>query len=40
MFRWEEYQPEVFEDVVDIHLIGNMRLATAFRPHLARTRAA
>ena len=35
--RWEEHQPEVFRDIVDIHLFGNVRLAAAFRPHLKRT---
>jgi NAD(P)-dependent dehydrogenase (short-subunit alcohol dehydrogenase family) len=38
LVRHEEHQPEVFADIVDIHLNGNMRLATAFRPHLARTK--
>ena len=32
--RWEEYKPEVFMDILDIHLVGNLRLANAFRPHL------
>src|SRR5580692_5281543 len=32
--RWEEYKPEVFKDILDIHLVGNLRLANAFRPHL------
>ncbi|HWJ75140.1 MAG TPA: SDR family oxidoreductase [Kaistia sp.] len=32
--RWEEYKPEVFKDIIDIHLVGNLRLANAFRPHL------
>ena len=36
--RWEEHQPEVFRDIVDIHLFGNVRLAAAFRPHLKKTR--
>lgn len=36
--RWEEHQPEVFRDIVDIHLFGNVRLAAAFRPHLKQTR--
>lgn len=36
--RWEEHQPEVFRDIVDIHLFGNVRLASAFRPHLKATR--
>jgi NAD(P)-dependent dehydrogenase (short-subunit alcohol dehydrogenase family) len=38
LIRHEEHQPEVFRDIVDIHLVGNMRLATAFRPHLAKTK--
>ncbi len=38
LIRHEEHQPEVFADIVDIHLTGNMRLATAFRPHLAATK--
>lgn len=32
--RWEEYKPEVFMDILDIHLVGALRLANAFRPHL------
>jgi NAD(P)-dependent dehydrogenase (short-subunit alcohol dehydrogenase family) len=32
--RWEEYKPEVFMDIINIHLVGNLRLANAFRPHL------
>lgn len=36
--RWEEHQPDVFRDIVDIHLFGNVRLAAAFRPHLKKTR--
>jgi NAD(P)-dependent dehydrogenase (short-subunit alcohol dehydrogenase family) len=32
--RWEEYKSEVFKDILDIHLVGNLRLANAFRPHL------
>jgi NAD(P)-dependent dehydrogenase (short-subunit alcohol dehydrogenase family) len=36
--RWEEHQPEVFRQIVDIHLFGNVRLAAAFRPHLKKTR--
>lgn len=35
--RWEEHQPEVFREIVDIHLFGNVRLAAAFRPHLKQT---
>jgi len=38
LLRHEEHKPEVFMDVVDIHLGGNMRLASAFRPHLAATK--
>lgn len=36
--RWEEYEPAVFKDILDIHLVGNLRLANAFRPHLKATR--
>jgi NAD(P)-dependent dehydrogenase (short-subunit alcohol dehydrogenase family) len=32
--RWEEYKTAVFADILDIHLVGNLRLANAFRPHL------
>ena len=32
--RWEEYKPDVFMDIINIHLVGNLRLANAFRPHL------
>lgn len=32
--RWEEYKTEVFKEILDIHLVGNLRLANAFRPHL------
>jgi NAD(P)-dependent dehydrogenase (short-subunit alcohol dehydrogenase family) len=38
LIRWEEHKPEVFRDIVDIHLFGNVRLAAAFRPHLKATR--
>ena len=38
LIRHEEHKPEVFRNIVDIHLVGNMSLATAFRPHLARAR--
>ena len=31
--RWEEYKPEVFKEILDIHLVGSLRLANAFRPH-------
>ena len=37
LIRWEEHKPEVFRDIVDIHLFGNVRLAAAFRPHLKAT---
>jgi NAD(P)-dependent dehydrogenase (short-subunit alcohol dehydrogenase family) len=33
--RGEEWQPEIFEDVVDINLNGTMRVCTAARPRLA-----
>jgi NAD(P)-dependent dehydrogenase (short-subunit alcohol dehydrogenase family) len=32
--RWEEYEIDTFQDIVDIHLTGAMRLATLFRPQL------
>ena len=35
--RWEEYKPKVFSEILDIHLVGNLRLANAFRPHLKAT---
>lgn len=38
LIRWEEHKPDVFRDIVDIHLVGNVRLAAAFRPHLKATR--
>jgi 2-dehydro-3-deoxy-D-gluconate 5-dehydrogenase len=38
--RIEEFEIAVFEVVVDINLTGTMRLATACRPALARTRGA
>ena len=38
LVRHEEHQPEIFADIIDIHLTGNMRLATAFRPHLAASK--
>lgn len=34
LLRWEEYKPEIFKEIIDIHLVGNLRLANAFRPHL------
>ena len=36
--RWEEYKADVFQDIVNVHLVGSLRLATAFRGHLKRTR--
>jgi short-subunit dehydrogenase len=36
--RWEEHKPEVFRNIVDIHLFGNVRLAAAFRPHLKESK--
>lgn len=36
--RWEEYKPDVFMNIVDIHLVANLRLANAFREHLKKTR--
>lgn len=38
LVRHEEYQIDTFKDIVDIHLFGAMRLATAFRPQLAAAR--
>jgi NAD(P)-dependent dehydrogenase (short-subunit alcohol dehydrogenase family) len=38
LIRWEEHKPEVFREIVDIHLFGNVRLAAAFRPHLKAAR--
>jgi NAD(P)-dependent dehydrogenase (short-subunit alcohol dehydrogenase family) len=31
---FEEYKSSVFMDILDIHLVGNLRLANAFRRHL------
>lgn len=36
--RWEEYKPDVFAAILDVHLVGNLRLANAFRPHLKASR--
>lgn len=36
--RWEEHKIDVFKEIVDIHLFGNVRLAGAFRPHLKASR--
>jgi len=38
LIRWEEHKPDVFRDIIDIHLVGNVRLAAAFRPHLKASR--
>jgi NAD(P)-dependent dehydrogenase (short-subunit alcohol dehydrogenase family) len=35
---WEEFRPEVFKDILDIHLVGNLRLANAFRTHLKNSK--
>lgn len=32
--RWEEYKPSVFMNILDIHLVGSLRLANAFHGHL------
>jgi NAD(P)-dependent dehydrogenase (short-subunit alcohol dehydrogenase family) len=34
VLEMEEYKSKVFMDILDIHLVGNLRLANAFRPHL------
>ena len=34
----EEHNPEVFADILDIHLVGSLRLANAFRPQLKANR--
>jgi 3-oxoacyl-[acyl-carrier protein] reductase len=39
-YRRREFEPEMFADVIRTNLEGPMRLAVAFRPHLARTRGA
>jgi NAD(P)-dependent dehydrogenase (short-subunit alcohol dehydrogenase family) len=36
--RWDEYKVDVFKEILDIHLVANLRLANAFRPHLKATR--
>ena len=38
LVRHEEYQIEVFKEILDIHLVGNLRLANAFRPRLKESR--
>lgn len=38
LIRHEEHKPDVFMDIVNIHLGGNIRLASAFRPHLAASK--
>ena len=34
----EEYSPIVFNEIVNLHLTGALRLANAFRPHLKASR--
>jgi NAD(P)-dependent dehydrogenase (short-subunit alcohol dehydrogenase family) len=34
----QEYAPAVFNQIVDLHLTGALRLANAFRPHLKASR--
>jgi NAD(P)-dependent dehydrogenase (short-subunit alcohol dehydrogenase family) len=36
LIRHEEHKVEVFKDILDIHLVAALRLAGAFRRHLAR----
>jgi len=36
--RGEEHDPDVFADVIDVNLIGTMRVCAASRPLLARSR--
>ena len=36
--RDDEWDPTIFEDVIDVNLTGTMRLCTAARPLLARSR--
>ncbi|MCB8877526.1 SDR family NAD(P)-dependent oxidoreductase [Acidisoma silvae] len=36
--RWEEYKADIFAEIVDIHLVATMRLASAFRPQLKETK--
>lgn len=36
--RWEEYKPDIFAEIVDVHLVAAMRLAAAFRPQLRESR--
>ena len=36
--RDSEHEPEVFDQVIDVNLSGSMRVATAARPLLARTK--
>ena len=38
LIRHEEHKPDIFMDIVNIHLGGNIRLASAFRPHLAASK--
>jgi NAD(P)-dependent dehydrogenase (short-subunit alcohol dehydrogenase family) len=34
LVRWDKYKVDVFKEILDIHLVANLRLANAFRPHL------
>jgi NAD(P)-dependent dehydrogenase (short-subunit alcohol dehydrogenase family) len=36
--RDEEFDPEIFARVLDVNLTGTMRMCSAARPHLARTK--
>src|ERR1700730_18601145 len=36
--RWEEYKPEVFKEILDIHLVGNLRLANPLRSRLKESK--
>jgi NAD(P)-dependent dehydrogenase (short-subunit alcohol dehydrogenase family) len=38
LVRWKEYEIETFQEIIDIHLVGAMRLATAFKAHLAASK--
>jgi NAD(P)-dependent dehydrogenase (short-subunit alcohol dehydrogenase family) len=33
------YDPDIFMDIITIHLLGKLRLANAFRQHLKATQA-
>ena len=40
LIRDKEFEIDTFKDIVDIHLFGAMRLAMAFRQHLAKAKGA